>query len=546
MLAMGNGVDKKCDAVAPALDRCVHFFEAADLQSAVEMLNFGLALGGFTPAVRDGRGKVTEKAILKPPARERPAFVAALVEAAEQCMEVLVTRLKFKLPEVPQQSAPEYRTSDKRAREDNDENEEEEQADDAVFEEVEEIATVPPVNKKGKGSAGVSPDDLAWDEELKRRMDAFLMQKVPGYVPATGKGDASYLALREMPCAKLRKHIVADPISGEMKSVAVPRLPKDQFLAQNMKMVERFEDETEREHFLNYISWIAQAAWGLPGADAVVRGVATGFAWQQAEPTEFFRVENYVPPEHEEKVALKLQEEEDAGRMVRTDAWSVPGISALGIVLRVVDGKVKERIVHDLSRPVGLSVNDNCVIDKRRFQSVETAFGLMQPYSYMAKIDLKSAYRFVWIAAPLFRFLASEFKDVLRIDTGFPFGAKAAPGLFSDITQLVRLMMQQRGFPGIVVYLDDFILVADTEEACQQDVLRSGYDFIGRAGRMRRFYDKVPGDLSRDLLWLAKMLEVYNGQAVVLNRRPVVRDFFAVDAAGEEAVDGGMGGFFAG
>ncbi|KAK3273610.1 hypothetical protein CYMTET_18159 [Cymbomonas tetramitiformis] len=445
----------------------------ADLQSAVEMLNFGLALGGFTPAVRDGRGK---------------------------------------------QSAPEYRTSDKRAREDNDENEEEEQADDAVFEEVEEIATVPPVNKK-------------------------------------------------------------DPISGEMKSVAVPRLPKDQFLAQNMKMVERFEDETEREHFLNYISWIA-------------------------EPTEFFRVENYVPPEHEEKVALKLQEEEDAGRMVRTDAWSVPGISALGIVLRVVDGKVKERIVHDLSRPVGLSVNDNCVIDKRRFQSVETAFGLMQPYSYMAKIDLKSAYRFVWIAAPLFRFLASEFKDVLRIDTGFPFGAKAAPGLFSDITQLVRLMMQQRGFPGIVVYLDDFILVADTEEACQQgfeilielveylgfevgpgeesglglsgdgciadgesegggetggtvdvlctggvwgkDVLRSGYDFIGRAGRMRRFYDKVPGDLSRDLLWLAKMLEVYNGQAVVLNRRPVVRDFFAVDAAGEEAVDGGMGGFFAG
>eukprot|EP00854_Cymbomonas_tetramitiformis_P028075 gene28075-biopygen29136 len=56
----------------------------------------------------------------------------------------------------------------------------------------------------------------------------------------------------------------------------------------------------------------------------------------------------------------------------------------------------------------------------------------------------------------------------------------------------------------------------------------------------------MPGDLSRDLMWLAKMLEVYNGQAVVLNRRPVVRDFFAVDVAGEEAVDGGMGGFFGG
>ena len=41
-----------------------------------------------------------------------------------------------------------------------------------------------------------------------------------------------------------------------MKSVSVPRLPKDQFLALNMKMVEKFDDEKERDHFLDYISWI--------------------------------------------------------------------------------------------------------------------------------------------------------------------------------------------------------------------------------------------------------------------------------------------------
>ncbi|KAK3238871.1 hypothetical protein CYMTET_51165 [Cymbomonas tetramitiformis] len=515
MLAMANNVDKKCDAVAPALDRCIRFFEEAELESAVEVLNFGLASGVFTPAVRDGQGKVTEKAILKPPARDRPAFVAALGEAAEQCVEVLVTRSKFKLPEVPQQSASENRTSDKRAREHDGENEEEEEADGTVFEEGEEVATAERT-KKGKRGAGISPDDLARDEELKRQMDAFLMQMVAGYAPATGKGESSFLALREAPCAKLRKQIIADPVSGEMKSVSVPRLTKAQFLAQNMKMVEKIEPESEREHFFNYVSWIvsldnryawadlydfdtqvrddmiagrieswdpiqlgfrfqysfletlgeasrrllddkgsrgkgtrdtrdngwkggkgeaargkarkpertwtakflalftavgvslasygvpeadhrqylqdveavgavvspltlradrwAQAAWGLPGAEAVVRGIATGFSWQQAEPEEFFRVENYVPPEHEEKVEMKLQEEEAAGRMVRTDVESVPGVSALGIVLRVVDGKVKERIVHDLSRPVGLSVNDNCEIDKRRFQSMEEAF----------------------------------------------------------------------------------------------------------------------------------------------------------------------------
>ena len=422
-------------------------------------------------------------------------------------------------------------------------------------------------------------------------------------------------------------------VGVSLASYGVPESEHQQYMSEVKAVGAEVSPLTERAD-----RW-AQAAWGLPGAEAVVRGVATGFAWQQAEPAEFFQVENYVPPQHEEKVARKLQEEEDAGRMVRTDAGSVPGISALGIVLRVVEGKVKERIVHDLSRPVGLSVNENCEIDKRRFQSVETAFGLMQPYSWMAKIDLKSAYRFAGIAAHLFKYLASEFQNVVRIDTRFPFGAKAAPGLFSDATHLIQLMLQKRGFPGVVVYLDDFLLVADSKEDCQrgfeilnelveylgfevapekvedarQDIvflgvrlqsnqsglgivsmsidesrvqrvasacremavlpvvrvkeverlvgqlmfcarvvygakmyLRSGYDFMGRAGRRRRFFDKVPQDLSRDLNWLAKMLETYNGQAVVLNNRPVVRDFFAVDAAGEEAVDGGMGGFFGG
>ncbi|KAK3280997.1 hypothetical protein CYMTET_11192 [Cymbomonas tetramitiformis] len=58
MLAISNGVDKKCDAVAPALDRCVRFFEAADVQSAVEMLGFGLEL--VVPAIDAGLFVVLE------------------------------------------------------------------------------------------------------------------------------------------------------------------------------------------------------------------------------------------------------------------------------------------------------------------------------------------------------------------------------------------------------------------------------------------------------------------------------------------------------
>ncbi|KAK3237815.1 hypothetical protein CYMTET_52137 [Cymbomonas tetramitiformis] len=54
------------------------------------------------------------------------------------------------------------------------------------------------------------------------------------------------------------------------------------------------------------------AACGLPNAEAVVRGVATGFSGQQGEPGEFFTMENDVPENAFDNVANNLQEEEDA------------------------------------------------------------------------------------------------------------------------------------------------------------------------------------------------------------------------------------------
>ena len=45
-------------------------------------------------------------------------------------------------------------------------------------------------------------------------------------------------------------------MTGEMKSVAVPRLSKDQFLEQNFEMVEKISDLKERALFRKCISGI--------------------------------------------------------------------------------------------------------------------------------------------------------------------------------------------------------------------------------------------------------------------------------------------------
>uniref|UniRef100_A0A8W8LWK4 Reverse transcriptase domain-containing protein n=1 Tax=Magallana gigas TaxID=29159 RepID=A0A8W8LWK4_MAGGI len=71
-------------------------------------------------------------------------------------------------------------------------------------------------------------------------------------------------------------------------------------------------------------------------------------------------------------------------------------ISPLGVIPKP-DGSV--RLIHDCSRPQGLSVNDNVSNkDKHKYNSVDSASKLVHKGYYMAKVDLKSAYRSVPIS----------------------------------------------------------------------------------------------------------------------------------------------------
>lgn len=91
----------------------------------------------------------------------------------------------------------------------------------------------------------------------------------------------------------------------------------------------------------------------------------------------------------------------------------------------------------------------------------------------MAKIDLRHAYRSVPIH--LGNFAATGLKWQFEggdeftyfYDTRLPFGAKSSPEIFHRITQAVRRMMARRAFDSVVVYLEDFLVIAPTQQACQ-------------------------------------------------------------------------------
>ena len=149
-------------------------------------------------------------------------------------------------------------------------------------------------------------------------------------------------------------------------------------------------------------------------------------------------------------------------------------ISALGAVLKKAGGV---RIIHDASRPEGQSLNSFASIEnKLTFETIANAEMMIQPGWYMAKLDLKAAYRSVLLHPSQYHLTGLKWtfsghkSGTYLVDTRLPFGARFSPGIFHNLTQAVKVIMAAKGFKGLVVYLDDFLVIEPTKERCAESL----------------------------------------------------------------------------
>lgn len=168
-----------------------------------------------------------------------------------------------------------------------------------------------------------------------------------------------------------------------------------------------------------------------------------------------------------DKATAQVKKEIEAGNYVICD--NPPSIiSPIGVIPKG-DGDV--RLIHDCSRPTGKAVNDYCSSEwHQKFSTVDGAAALMTQGCYFAKVDLKSAYRSVNISKESqmvtgFKWTFGDQTVYLK-DTKLCFGAKLSPGIFHRLTQAVKRMMARKGYDLVVVYLDDFLIMADSKEIC--------------------------------------------------------------------------------
>ena len=134
------------------------------------------------------------------------------------------------------------------------------------------------------------------------------------------------------------------------------------------------------------------------------------------------------------------------------------------------------RLIHDCSGPDLTSLNSNANCEHYSYDTVDKVTANIKQGAFMAKIDLKSAYRHVPFHPSNYKTtgLKWQFHDdntfTYLYDTKLPFGAKRSPENFHCLTQSITRMMSRRGF-FVVTYLDDFLIITDTKHDLLDSIL---------------------------------------------------------------------------
>lgn len=148
--------------------------------------------------------------------------------------------------------------------------------------------------------------------------------------------------------------------------------------------------------------------------------------------------------------------------------------SPLGIVPKKVPSEF--RLIQHLSYPYGSSVND--FIPERtssvRYASISDAIMVIKQLGagcFMAKTDIKSAFRIIPIHPSDFPLLGMKWDNQFYYDVCLPMGLSSSCAIFEAFSSSLEWISVHRfGASGVLHILDDFLFIAKTETKCRSDL----------------------------------------------------------------------------
>ena len=148
-------------------------------------------------------------------------------------------------------------------------------------------------------------------------------------------------------------------------------------------------------------------------------------------------------------------------------------VSPLGCVEKKIKGTF--RLIFDLSSPTGRSVNDHIddVFASVSYSSFDDALNLVRscgPGAYMAKTDIKSAFRLLPIRPDQYHLFCFSWEGKFYFDRCMQMGCRSACSRFESVSTAIEHLALHRAIEWIIHYLDDFMLVRPDRFRCKADL----------------------------------------------------------------------------
>ena len=174
-------------------------------------------------------------------------------------------------------------------------------------------------------------------------------------------------------------------------------------------------------------------------------------------------------PGAKEQIEEQLSEGLSLGHFATSTALPTI-VNAIGAVPKRDSSEL--RMIMDCSRPFAASANSYMDLDHYKYVTVDEAACQAKPGFWLAKIDLKHAYRSVgthpnsWKVTGMSWHFEGTASATFLYDKRLPFGARTSPMIFHRLTQSVCRVMARRGFT-VLAYLDDFLIIEPSQQQCQ-------------------------------------------------------------------------------
>ena len=210
----------------------------------------------------------------------------------------------------------------------------------------------------------------------------------------------------------------------------------------------------------------------------LVEGFKKGFPLFSVGQSIHYESPNLLSAKAQPQVVdQKIAKELDAHRLAgpfATPPFPVFRVSPLGIVPKKTPGDF--RMIHHLSYPKGKSVNDGISREHTsvHYANIDKAIRRIKHSgvgSYLAKTDVKSAFRILPVNPQDYHLLGLKWKNQYYYDKCMPMGCASSCKTFESFSTAVEWIAQEKlGIANLLHLLDDFLLIQPTEDQCSKSL----------------------------------------------------------------------------